>query len=71
MLLAAIEEEGDSPDHSDDDDFQQLLSDETPIAGTTWKLLKPEAMAPDYHQKDWFQKLDTEGKKLLSALKAE
>ena len=70
QLPAIVEEEGDTPDHSDDDDFQ-FLSDGTEIAGTTWKTLKAEAMEPGYTEKEWFKNLNSEGKKLLRDLRTE
>ena len=38
----------------DEAEEAKVLSDRTQIAATTWKNLKPSAMADDYQTQSWF-----------------
>ena len=44
------------------------LTDKTKCAGTTWGLMKEEAMKPDYKQSEAWSKLDDTAKDIVSHL---
>ena len=44
------------------------LSDETPIAGTTWNNLRSSAMVPEHKEQGWYEDLNPADKGLLERL---
>ena len=50
------------------DSGEDILSDQTKIAGRTWGKLKESAMKPNYQYQPWFYDLLEEEKVMLESL---